>query len=70
LEIAVLFFNTDSVDDLPVFEETFCNPTDIPLEPWHGHIKILLKDESLRRGRLLQLYPSDPNDFGGKRGYR
>jgi len=53
---------------MPALEETFCNPEDIPFEPWHGHIKHLLKDESLRKGKLFLLYPPISGDI--KKSYR
>jgi len=58
----------DSVSDMPVLEETFCDVDDIPFEPYHGHIKHLLKDKSLRKGKIFRLYPPDAMDFS--KGYK
>jgi hypothetical protein len=40
-------FTPENVE-VPVFKETFCNPQDIPFEPFNGRFADLLTDEQYR----------------------
>lgn len=59
-------FTPESVE-MPVLEDTFCNPEAIPWEAYHGHIKDLLTDPVYRRGKFILLYPPTAEDSTGYR---
>jgi hypothetical protein len=61
-------FTPENVE-VPVFSETFCNPEDFNFEPFNGRFADLLTDEKYRRGKIIDFYPSDKNDFL-KGGYK
>ena len=60
-------FTEDSVT-VPTLESTFCNWKSMAFEPFQGHIREVLGDEGLRRGRLLKMWPPKAN--GERGGYR
>ena len=61
-------FTPDSIN-LPVLQDTYCNPEDIPWEMWRGKMGDLLTNENLCNGRFIWMYkPKNPGDFEG--GYR
>ena len=55
-------FTPENVE-LPVWQETFCNHADIPLEPFNGRLADFINDEKYRRGKILHFYPPDEHDF-------
>ena len=59
-------FTEDSIT-VPTLESTFCNWKTMAFEPFRGHIREVIGDEALRRGRLLKMWP--PNGNGERGGY-
>lgn len=55
------FFEEGGVE-LPVLEETFCNPEDIPWEPYRGHLRDIFTDKKYRKGKFIHLWPQ-PNGY-------
>ena len=53
-------FTAKSIQDVPVFEDTFCkSPSASPFEPYVGPMKDILTDTKLHHGKFLWLFPSD-----------
>ena len=44
-------------ENIPVFEETFCNHDDINLEYFYGDLDVLLQNSNLHRGKIIGLWP-------------
>ncbi len=64
------YFTPESVE-LPVLSEVFCNPEDIPLEGYNGHIKFLLTDEKYRKGKFIHFFPPlNTGDEKNRGGYK
>ena len=59
-------FTEDSIT-VPTLESTFCNWKTMAFEPFRGHIREVLGDEGLRRGRMLKMWP--PKGNGERGGY-
>ena len=60
-------FTEDSIT-VPTLESTYCNWKSMHFEPFHGHIREVLGDAALRKGRLLGMWP--PKGNGERGGYR
>ena len=53
-------FTEKSIQDVPVFEDTFCKvPQELPYEPYVGPMQKLLITDEFHRGRILWLFPSN-----------
>lgn len=53
---------------MPLMEDTYCNPEDIPWEYFYGHIREVLTDPAYRKGRFVLLFPPIQGDL--TKGYR
>ena len=53
-------FTEKSIQDVPVFEDTFCDPPkSYPFEVYDGPMKDILTDSALHHGKFLWLFPSN-----------
>ena len=53
-------FTERSIQDVPVFEDTFCEaPQELPYEAYIGPMKELITKTEFHRGRFLWLFPSN-----------
>jgi hypothetical protein len=53
-------FTEKSIQDVPVFEDTFCqSPSTSPFEAYVGPMINILTDTDLHHGRFIWLFPSD-----------
>ena len=50
-------FTEDSLKEIPVLEDFFCNPTDIDFEYFPGKFEDIAKRKEFRVGKTLWLWP-------------
>lgn len=51
-------FTEESLSDMPVLEDYFCNPEDIRFEYFSGNFQVIASKKEFRTGRVLWLWPS------------
>ena len=50
------FFTEDSLTQVPVFNDTFCNAQDFKFTHFNGHFTELVRNQDLHTGKILQIY--------------
>ena len=70
-------FTPESLGDIPILEDYFCNADKIQFEYFVGQYQALANEKSLKQGKTLFLWPNEErrkeakiSEVGGFKGYK